>query len=56
MDIKKEAREAAKEIYEDLCDRRGIGDEIEGCDRGVRKEIRDTITSIIERHMEALKP
>ncbi len=48
--IKEAAKQAAAEIYENLCDRRGIGDEIEGCDREIRAEIRTTMREIIEKN------
>lgn len=45
------ANKAAKEVLNDLRGRKGIGDELEGCDREIQEEIEETLTEIIERIM-----
>lgn len=43
------AKAAAREIYNDLNDRRGIKWELQRCDRDVQREIRRKHAEIIER-------
>lgn len=40
-------------ILEDLCDRRGLRQEFEACDKDIQDEIRDTWREIVRKELEA---
>jgi hypothetical protein len=44
--------EAANRILNDLLDRKGVGNELENCDDGILKEIKETISEIIKESFE----
>jgi len=49
MSIDKESTEKIIEgIWNDLCDRRGIKHELQGCDPDIQQEIKDAWAEIIE--------
>lgn len=45
----KTPKQIVKEIIADLCDRSGLQDAFEGCDRDVQKEIRQAWEEIVRK-------
>lgn len=52
MKVSQASKIAAQRIFENLCDRRGVGDELESCDREVQQGIIETIATIIDTTMK----
>lgn len=49
------AHKAANEIWDDLSDRKGVGNELEEIDKEVKSEIIDTMAQIIRKAAEQPK-
>lgn len=52
MDNDERARKIAKKVFEDILDRKGIGNELEECDDDIQKEIKNDWKKIILKVLE----